>query len=209
MKKTKYSEDRGKLIFNRIAGIYDLFDGPSRKGYKSSIRKLVREIDFKRKTVLDIGTGTGVWADIIREEGAIVSGVDFSEKMLEKARKRYGKEIHFSLADAKNLKNFEENSFDIVTACFVLHGMKRERREPILLEMNRVSKDIVAIYDYDKNASFFFLFLEWLEKSDYHNFTEHFFNEFSDIFTNCKKIPANKGSAFYIGHKKYNPYEPE
>ncbi len=142
--KIKHSEDRGKLIFNRIARVYDLFDGPFRKGYKSSIQKLVREIDFKRKTVLDIGTGTGIWADIIREEGAIVSGVDFSEKMLEKARKRCSKEIHFSLADAKNLKNFEENSFDIVTACFVLHGMKRDKREPILLEMNRVSKDIVA-----------------------------------------------------------------
>ena len=71
--------------------------------------------------------------------------------------------------------------------------------------MNRVSKDIVAIYDYDKNASFFSLFLEWLEKSDYHNFTESFSHEFSEVFTNCKKIPITKGSAFYIGQKKL-PY---
>jgi ubiquinone/menaquinone biosynthesis C-methylase UbiE len=196
------SDLKNKCIFDSIAWIYHLFNKPIRRTFKPGIRVLSQEIPFAGKTVLDIGTGTGVWADLISVNRAIVTGIDHSEKMLEKAGKRYGKHISFILADAKNLKNFKDDSFDIVTASFVLHGMKRDKREPILLEMKRISKNIVAIYDYDKGAAFMLLFLDWLEKSDYYNFTQHFYNEFSAIFTHCKKIPVKKGSALYIGHKE-------
>ena len=195
------SDLRSKKIFDSIAWIYHLFDRPIRKTFKPGIRALSRELPLDGKTVLDIGTGTGIWADLIRVNRAIVTGIDHSEKMLEKAGKRYGKHINFIRADAENIENFGDDSFDIVTASFVLHGMKGDKREQILLEMKRISKDIVVIYDYDKGASFFLLFLEWLEKSDYYNFIQHFYDEFSGIFTNCKKIPVKKGSALYMGHK--------
>jgi ubiquinone/menaquinone biosynthesis C-methylase UbiE len=177
-------------------------DTSIKKNFKPSIRALTREINLEGKTVLDVGTGTGAWANMIREYGAVVSGIDHSEKMLAKAKKRYGEDICFMEADADNLKDMEDNSFDIVTASFVLHGMTRDKREPVLLEMQRVSKSIVAVHDYDKGAPLFSLFLEWLEKSDYHNFTEHFFDEFRRFFVDCKKVRVNKGTALYIGTKE-------
>jgi ubiquinone/menaquinone biosynthesis C-methylase UbiE len=162
---------------------------------------LSRDIDLSGKSVLDVGTGTGVWADMIRGYGAVVSGIDVSDKMLAKAIKRYGRDISFMEADASSLTHLEDDSFDIVTASFVLHGMTRDKREPVLLEMRRVSRGIIAIHDYDKGAPLFSLFLEWLEKSDYYNFTEHFLEEFRDFFIDCKKVPVGKGTALYIGHK--------
>jgi ubiquinone/menaquinone biosynthesis C-methylase UbiE len=192
---------RSKKIFNSIAWIYDLTAANIRKTFTPSIRALVHEIDLGGKTVLDVGTGTGVWADMIRGCGAVVSGIDFSEKMLAKARKRYGGDICFMEADANNLADLGDDSFDIVTASFVLHGMTRDKREPVLLEMRRVSKGIVAIHDYDKGAPLFSLFLEWLEKSDYYNFTEHFYEEFCHFFIDCIKVPVSKGTALYIGGK--------
>lgn len=192
---------KAKKIFNSIAWIYDLTDANIRKSFKPSIRALSREIDLREKSVLDVGTGTGVWADMVREYGAVVSGIDVSDKMLAKAIKRYGRDISFMEADASDLTHLENDSFDIVTASFVLHGMTRDKREPVLLEMRRVSRGIIAIHDYDKGAPLFSLFLEWLEKSDYYNFTEHFLEEFRDFFNDCTKVTVGKGTALYIGRK--------
>ncbi len=192
---------KSKVLFDRIAWIYNLLDKPIRKTFNPAIRKLLAEITLDRKRVLDVGTGTGIWGDLIRKHGAIVSGIDHSEKMLIKARKRNQRNIDFTLADGLNLTHFLDNSFDIVTASFVLHGMTADKRERMLLEMKRVSKNVVIIFDHDLGVSSRMFFLEWLEKSDLSNFNENFFKEFSRLFINCKKIPVKKGSALYIGYQ--------
>ena len=121
--------------------------------------------------------------------------------MLIKARKRKQRDIDFTLADGLNLTHFLDKSFDIVTASFVLHGLTADKREQMLLEMKRVSKNVVVIFDHDLGVSSRMLFLEWLEKSDLRDFNENFFKEFTRFFINCKKIPVKKGSALYIGYQ--------
>lgn len=170
------------------------------KGFRPAAGLLAREIDLKGKSVLDVGTGTGAWASLLKEKGAVVTGIDHAEKMLAKGKKRYGDTIRFIHGDGSDLKIFPDGSFDMVTASYVLHGMNRQQREPVILEMKRVSNGLVVFNDFDIGASPFALFLEWLEKSDYHNFARNFHQEMADYFDNCRKIPVSKGHALYIGH---------
>ena len=87
---------------------------------------------FGGKRVLDIGCGGGILAEALAAEGAVVTGVDPSEKSLGAARehaKRSGLSIGYRLATAENLAscNFPE-PFDLVFAVDVLeHVDDRDR----------------------------------------------------------------------------------
>ncbi len=79
---------------------------------------------FGGKRVLDVGCGGGILAESLAAEGAVVSGVDPSEKSLAVARehaKRSGLSVDYRLATAENLAscNFTE-PFDLVFAVDVL-----------------------------------------------------------------------------------------
>ena len=84
--------------------------------------------------VLELGSGPGHVADLLFQAGAIVTGVDFSPKMVEVAQNKYP-EITFRQADAEQLP-FEAGSFDSVVANFVVHHLARP--EIVFREVNRV-----------------------------------------------------------------------
>ena len=86
--------------------------------------------------VLEIGSGPGHVADLLVQAGAIVTGVDFSPKMVEVAQSKYP-EITFRQADAEQLP-FEASSFDSVVANFVVHHLARP--EKVFREVYRVLK---------------------------------------------------------------------
>jgi len=89
--------------------------------------------------LLDIGTGTGVVLRICAKVAASAGlrvGCDRSSEMLERARSRMAG-LHVLVADATALP-FQSQSFDVVTASFVLSHI---RNYPIALaEMLRVLK---------------------------------------------------------------------
>jgi demethylmenaquinone methyltransferase/2-methoxy-6-polyprenyl-1,4-benzoquinol methylase len=68
------------------------------------------------KRALDVATGTGDLAIALRERGADVVGVDFSERMLEIARKK-APGIDFRAGNALALE-FENDEFDAATVGF-------------------------------------------------------------------------------------------
>lgn len=86
--------------------------------------------------VLEIGSGSGDVAESLARAGANVTGVDFSPRMVEVARRRYPK-ITFEQADAEELP-FEAGSFDAVVANFVVHHLARPGT--VFREVNRVLK---------------------------------------------------------------------
>jgi ubiquinone/menaquinone biosynthesis C-methylase UbiE len=151
--------------------------------------------------VLDVGTGTGAWIATLTTCGTSRTfGVDFSQKMIAEAGRKHP-EIGFGISDAGDLKSFGDREFDIVTASFVLHGMKKEARAKVLGEMKRVAKHFVVIQDFYQHSSPIITILEWLERSDYLYFKKHFVEEMADFFQKSKVLTTQNENGLYIGMK--------
>ena len=198
---SKNPDKRAKFIFNLIAPLYSNFDKGLQNGFRETIKQLNKEINISEKSVLDIGSGTGAWsASFINEGASLVHGIDFSEKMIKQAKKNHPG-IKFTLANGEELSNYEDASFDIVTASFVLHGFNAAKRKKMLHEMHRVSKKYIVLQDFIGKTPFLIRILEFLEKSDYKSFKKNVCNELKEIFPKAKKIPAKYGSGLYIAEK--------
>ena len=65
---------------------------------------------------LDVATGTGWTARLLRKRGADVTGVDIGEGVIQ-AAKRLAPDIDFRIGDAEELE-FADGSFDVVTSTF-------------------------------------------------------------------------------------------
>lgn len=192
---------RTRFMFNTIAPIYAKVDKSLVKGYQKSIEVVQNEIDIKGKSVLDIGTGTGAWAKKFAEKKAHkVHGIDFSNKMHKISSKKHP-EIKFFIGNAEDLKNIADDTYDIVTASFVIHGVKSDRRKKILSEMKRVSKKHVVFHDFIGKTPLFVRFLEFIEKSDYKNFKKYFCDELKTHFKTSKKVQSDYGTGIYFATK--------
>ena len=198
---SKDPDKRARFIFNFIAPYYAKFDKSLQEGFEVSVKELDKEITIAGKKVLDIGTGTGAWGAAINKfEPSEIVGIDFSEKMIKQAKKNHP-EINFHHTNAEDLSEFKENSFDIVTASFVMHGVKKNKRQNLLNEMKRVSRKYVVLHDFIGKTPFSIKILEFLERSDYKNFKKYFCDELKENFSSTKKIPARYGSGLYIAKK--------
>ena len=195
-------EKRAKFIFNLIAPVYGHLDKAVANGFNRSILKLTENIDISGKKVLDIGTGTGAWGSLFLKSGAkAVTGADFSHKMIKQAKSSHP-DMNFIIADAKDLKEIPDNSFDIVTASYVLHGTKQNIRKLILSEMKRVSKEYVVIHDFMGKTHFSIKILEWLERSDFVNFKRTFSEEMKAFFPETMDVDVGDGTGLYVGRLK-------
>jgi demethylmenaquinone methyltransferase / 2-methoxy-6-polyprenyl-1,4-benzoquinol methylase len=112
-------------MFDRIAGVYDLMNSAMTAGLHHQWRQ--RAVDRAEvgpgSDALDICCGTGDLALELRRrigpDGRVV-GSDFSEPMLELARRKSGEEglpVEFGWADALDLP-YRDASFDAVTIGF-------------------------------------------------------------------------------------------
>ncbi len=196
---SKDEDKKAKFIFNFIAPLYGMIDRSISKEYKKVSKILDIEIPIRNKSLLDIGTGTGSWLVALYDhDPSLAVGVDFSENMLKYAKQNHP-DLEFKLVDGENLKAFSDDSFDIVTASYVMHGMKQEKRMQLLTEMKRVSKKYVIVHDFNGKTSPVIQILEFLERSDYINFKKDFSNELESVFEQTKIIKLESGNAIYIG----------
>jgi demethylmenaquinone methyltransferase / 2-methoxy-6-polyprenyl-1,4-benzoquinol methylase len=125
-------------MFDRIAGVYDLMNSVMTAGMHQRWRE--RAVELARvgpgSRALDVATGTGDLAVALRGAGAEVVGCDFSEEMLERARRKEPG-TRFEWADALNLP-YGDDSFDAATVGFGARNFSDLPRG--LSEMARVVK---------------------------------------------------------------------
>lgn len=194
-------DKRARFIFNFIAPFYGYMGNSLERNFVYSMDAVDQQISISGKSVMDIGTGTGAWAANFKHRGATqVMGVDFSGKMLLEARNNYPN-MEFIQGDAENLEQFADESFDIVTASFVLHGVKEHKRANMLREMRRVTRKHVVIHDFIGKTPIFIRFLEFMERSDYKFFKQNFCKELEAHFSAAKKISTKFGTGIYIAEK--------
>jgi demethylmenaquinone methyltransferase / 2-methoxy-6-polyprenyl-1,4-benzoquinol methylase len=123
-------------MFDRIAPVYDAMNrvmtaGLDQRWRRATVREAVRAGD----RVLDACCGTGDLAVAARKAGAAeVVGVDFSERMLEQARRK-APEVEWIQADVLRLP-FDDASFESAVVGFGVRNV--EDLEAGLKELHRV-----------------------------------------------------------------------
>jgi len=128
-----------RAYFNQRAAIWD--ETASEKD-TTKLKQMARRLNIKPgSTVLDVGTGTGVFIPFLLsemgEKGRIVA-LDFTEKMLRRAQaKGFNGNIDYLCADVTNIPLGEE-IFDIVICYSSFPHFQNKPRA--LAEMNRVIK---------------------------------------------------------------------
>lgn len=79
--------------------------------------------DIKGKKVLDAGCGHGFYSLLLAKKGAIVTGIDISEKNIELAKKNASNtsvKCQFFVCDMQDLSTFGSETFDLVTSSIVV-----------------------------------------------------------------------------------------
>ena len=133
----RLAPDAVRSMFDRISPVYDSMNrtmtlGLDQRWRRATVAAVVQPGD----RVLDACCGTGDLAVAVLEAGGRVTGLDFSERMLERARRK-STEVDWVQGDALALP-FEDGSFDAATVGFGVRNLDDLERG--LAELRRVLK---------------------------------------------------------------------
>jgi demethylmenaquinone methyltransferase/2-methoxy-6-polyprenyl-1,4-benzoquinol methylase len=131
----RLAPDAVRSMFDRISPVYDAMNrtmtvGLDQRWRRATVAAVVRPGD----RVLDACCGTGDLAIAAQGAGGTVTGVDFSERMLERARRK-SSDVEWVQGDALALP-FSDGSFDAATVGFGVRNL--DDLEGGLAELRRV-----------------------------------------------------------------------
>jgi len=127
--------DAVRRMFDRIAPVYDAMNRTMTAGLDRRWRRLTAQAVVRPgDAVLDACCGTGDLAIAAARAGGRVTGLDFSERMLERARRK-APELEWVEGDLLALP-FADASFDAATVGFGVRNV--EDLERALSELRRV-----------------------------------------------------------------------
>jgi SAM-dependent methyltransferase len=116
--------------FDDLADAYDRY----RLGYTEELYDALFEYGLSQGArVLDIGTGTGLAAAVLIERGCVVTGIDPSERMLERARRRCP--LGTFVVGTADALPWDAATFDAATSAQSFHWFDQRRA---LEEIERV-----------------------------------------------------------------------
>lgn len=127
-----------EAVYDKLAKVYDLFFGPTL--HPGRIQAIQRMNIQPGERVLEVGVGTGINLALYPAHCS-VTGIDFTARMLEKARERAARKdirgVRLLQMDAADLK-FADDSFDIVYAPYLISVVP----DPVKVaqEMHRVCR---------------------------------------------------------------------
>jgi demethylmenaquinone methyltransferase / 2-methoxy-6-polyprenyl-1,4-benzoquinol methylase len=129
--------DGVRIMFDRIAPVYDAMNRAMTAGLDRRWRRLAADaVVAPGDTVLDACCGTGDLALAAEAAGGVVTGLDFSDAMLERARRK-SSEIEWLEGDLLHLP-FRDGTFDAATVGFGVRNV--EDLDLALQELRRVVK---------------------------------------------------------------------
>tara|TARA_B100000959_G_scaffold62285_1_gene65683 strand:- start:316 stop:1116 length:801 start_codon:yes stop_codon:yes gene_type:complete len=161
--------ERVQELFDTIAPRYDLINDLQslwlHRHWKNRLVKLADPSEGQH--ALDLCCGTGDIAFALAQRGAEVTGIDFSQPMLDQATARNSEsKVTFLQGDALDTKQ-PENHFDLVTIAYGLRNLTSF--EGGLREMHRVVKPggKLLVLDFGKPPFapwrwFYFGYLKWV-----------------------------------------------
>ena len=135
---TEIENDFVARVYENLASVYDLIFGPAlHPGRLDAIHRMNVQPGDR---ILEVGVGTGINTTLYPPQ-CVVTGVDLSDSMLEKARDRIARHgvsnVRLFEMDAAAL-TFADESFDIVYAPYLINVVPDPVR--VAREMRRVCK---------------------------------------------------------------------
>lgn len=141
--------------FDNWAGEYDESIAKSKgypfEGYYSVLTCVHNMIKIKNETkILDIGIGTGQLTYELYKKGGQIYGIDFSEKMLELARRKMPAAIFyrfdFNNGIPEELKN---EQFDYIVSSYAIHHIDDKQKVNFIKELKGIlaDKGIIVLAD--------------------------------------------------------------
>ncbi|HLG23012.1 MAG TPA: methyltransferase domain-containing protein [Candidatus Manganitrophaceae bacterium] len=125
-------------VYSAFSGFYDLVFG---KFFHQSRAEAIQLLNIHEgDTILEVGVGTGLSLPFY-PKNCKVTGIDFCEPMLEKAKQRLAlyKLSHIELLKMDAMKmEFPDNAFDAVFAAYVISAVPDPHQ--VISEMIRVCK---------------------------------------------------------------------
>jgi ubiquinone/menaquinone biosynthesis C-methylase UbiE len=121
--------------YDTVADTYDIhYDDHRGKKYHTHLSNHLMKVLPECGNLLDIGCGTGLFVEKYIQHGGRGTGVDISEKMVEKARRRCP-DCEFIVGTGENLP-FGDSTFNAVSSVLVFSYVK----DPVamLSEVNRI-----------------------------------------------------------------------
>lgn len=129
-----------------MSQLFDDWPDPYEQWFQTPIGALVKTVELEwvmnllkpqvAERILDAGCGSGIFTQPITEQGARITGVDISQPMLERARKRLPQH-EFLAADICDLP-FANEAFDKTVSITALEFI--ENGEQAIAELFRVTK---------------------------------------------------------------------
>ena len=147
--------------YSHLAGVFDVLFEPMNRGLRLIGRAMYRPA--KGMKILDVGCGTGTHLELYRKYDCALHGIDMSESMLQRSRKRLNGAADLRMADACNVP-FDNGTFDLVISMLMLHEMDEAMRPQAINEMNRVVKKDGRILLIDFHTGPYRFFKGWLTK---------------------------------------------
>jgi len=126
-----------RATYRRIAPFYDFLDGSFERRRYAPIRGTM----FAGLTgrILDAGIGTGCNIPYYPPDADVI-GIDLSEAMLARARRRrdaHGRDVPMAAMSVLGT-GFADASFDAVVASFVFCVLRPDQQQPALAELGRI-----------------------------------------------------------------------
>jgi len=157
---------RARFFFNLTSVIYPVIERHLFPRYEEALATLGLPPEL---TVLDVATGSGILAAAFARRGHEVSGLDFSERLLRRARKKFP-QIDFKAFDLVDLPKIPARSYGIVSCGYFLHGLSAGFRATILKNIARIAGRYVVVFDYCCDGGWFVRLIERVEGPNYPQF---------------------------------------
>jgi 2-polyprenyl-3-methyl-5-hydroxy-6-metoxy-1,4-benzoquinol methylase len=112
-----------KDAYNSWSNQYDANENKTRDLEAVALRKTLDNISFK--TCLEVGCGTGKNTAWLITKSEMVTAIDLSENMLEKAKSKIVSEkVEFKQVDINREWNFTSGTYDLITFSLVLEHIE-------------------------------------------------------------------------------------
>jgi len=122
--------------YDKSVQISDESDEYPFEGYKDVLNTVYKTVREKMGTVLDIGFGTGVLTQKLYDDGYKITGIDFSEHMIEIAQEKMPEAdlIQYDFTDGLP-KILEDISFDWIISTYAIHHLTDEQKKLFIHEL--------------------------------------------------------------------------